>query len=151
MSSYRRILSIVEPGDAAAHALKRAALLARLCGASLAVASVIDHLPGGGDSIRDQVAQLTEATQRVERLAGKAGIRDAEVLISERDRKVLVGLVASWQPDLVVVAAGAPHGLAGWLEELQNLQGAERVDVLNVESERRPIGRRVVSALSGLF
>lgn len=152
MSSYRRILSVVDSSDGAAQVIRRAALMARLCGATLAVASVADHPPGGNDTVGARLAFIGDATRRVEKLAGKAGVRNTEVLISERDRRALAMLVHSWQPDLVVVAAGDPPlGLAGWLDALRAAGAHAPADVLKVEPDGPGIGRRVASALAGLF
>lgn len=150
MSSYRRVLTVVEPSDGAAQVIRRAALMARLCGASLAVASVADHPPGGDCSIRARLAFISDATRRIERLAGRAGVRDLEVLISERERHSLSALVGSWQPDLVVVAASDPRGLSGWLDTLRG-GAANPVDVLKVEPEPAGIRHRMATALAGLF
>jgi len=149
MSSYRRILSVVDPSDGSHHVIRRAALMARLCGASLAVASVADAPPGGDDSIRTRLAFISDSTRRIEKLAGKAGARDFEILVSERDRLSLSAVVGSWQPDLVVVAASEPRGLAGWLDSLRGTSVA--VDVLRVEPEQPGVGRRMAAALAGLF
>lgn len=151
MSSYRRVLTVVEPTDGAAHVIRRAALMARLCGATLAVASVADHPPGGDGSIRTRLSFVGEATHRVEKLAGRAGVRDLEVLISERDRNLLSALVGSWQPDLVVVAASDPRGLSGWTELLRSAATDHPIDVLKVEPEQPGIGRRMAAALAGLL
>lgn len=151
MSSYRRVLTVVEPSDGAAHVIRRAALMARLCGATLAVASVADHPPGGDNSIRARLAFMGDATRRVEKLAGKAGVRDLEVIISERDRSVLSALVGSWRPDLVVVASSDPRGLSGWMDLLRGNATGQPVDVLKVDPEQSGIGRRMASALAGIF
>lgn len=151
MSSYRRVISVVEPSDEAAHIIRRAAQIARLCGAALAVASVVDHPPGGDESIRTRLAFISDATRRIERLAGRAGARDFEVLISERERHLLSGLVGSWQPDLVVVAASDPRGLSGWLNALHGAGAAHRVDVLKVEPEPAGIGRSIAATFAGFF
>lgn len=152
MSSYRRVLSVVEPSDGAAHIIRRAALMARLCGASLAVASVADAPPGGDDSIWARLAFIGEATRRTEKLAGKAGVRDFEVLISERDHRALAAVVGSWNPDLVVISASDPRGLSGWLDTLHSAGAANPVDVLKVEPQTPAgIGYRMATALAGLF
>lgn len=149
MSSYHRVLSVVDSSDAAAHVIRRAALLARLCGASLAVASVADAPPGGDESVHARLAFIGEATRRAEKLAGKAGVRDFDVLISERDCHALSAVVGSWHPDLVVVSASDLRGLTGWLDSLRG--SFSRVDVLKVEPEGPGIGRRMATALAGLF
>ncbi len=149
MSSYHRVLSVVDSSDGASHVIRRAALMARLCGATLAVASVADAPPGGDDSIHSRLAFIGEATRRAEKLAGKAGASDFEVLISERDRHALSAVVGSWLPDLVVVSASDPRGLTGWLDSLRG--GSSSIDVLKVEPEGPGIGRRMANALAGLF
>lgn len=149
MSSYHRVLSVVDSSDGASHVIRRAALMARLCGASLAVASVADAPPGGDDSIRARLAFIGDATRRVEKLAGKSGARDFEVLISERDRRTLSAVVGSWRPDLLVVSASDPRGLSGWLESLRESDAP--IDVLKVEPEGPGISRRMAAALAGLF
>lgn len=151
MSSYRRVLSVIEPLEGAAHVIRRAALLARMCGATLAVASVADHPPGGNDSIRERLSFVTDATRRVERLAGSAGVRDLEVLVSERDCHALSALVGSWHPDLIVVGAREPRGLAGWTELLRESGADHAADVLKVEPEHTGVRRRVATVLAGLF
>lgn len=149
MSSYHRVLSVVDSSDGASHVIRRAALMARLCGASLAVASVADAPPGGDNSIRSRLAFIGEATRRAEKLAGKAGVRDFEVLISERDQLALSAVVGSWHPDLLVVSASDPRGLTGWLDSLRG--PSSRIDVLKVDQEGPGIGRRMANALAGLF
>lgn len=149
MSAYHRVLSVVDSSDGASHVFRRAALMARLCGASFAVASVADAPPGGDESIRARLVSIDVATRRAEKLAGKAGVRDFDVLISERDGHALSAVVGSWQPDLVVVSASDPHGLSGWLESLRG--ASARIDVLKVEPEGAGIGRRMAAAFAGLF
>lgn len=151
MSTYRRILSLVDTSGGTSDVVDRAALLSKRFGATLALASLADA-PGDGDtSIRYRLSSLSAATRRAERMAAKAGLENSEVLVSERDRHALAATVAAWRPDLLVLGASAPLGMQGWLEILRGLQGNHcHFDVLTVE-QQPGFARRVAGVLAALF
>lgn len=157
MPRYRRILSIVDASEASSDVVARTALLGKNLGATIALATISENSATADQSIQARFASIGNATQRAESLAGKAGLQNAEVLVSERDRHALAAVVASWSPDLLIVGSPAPGGLVGWLDVLRTLQGqGEAVDILMVEPRKTGprktgLGRRLAAALSGLF
>ena len=152
MPKYRRILTIIDASDTAGHVVARAALLGKLLGATIALATISDEKPHADQTIQARFASISAATTRAEGLAGRAGLRDLEVLVSERDPHALAAVIASWSPDLLVLGPTAPGGLVGWLDILRSIQGqGEALDVLTVEPKKQGLGRRFAAALSGLF
>lgn len=152
MPKYRRILSIVDASETSGYVVARAALLGKMLGATIALATISEESAFDDQSIQARFASIGMATQRAEGLASRAGLRNAEVLVSERDRHALAAVVASWSPDLLIVGSAAPGGLVGWLDVLRTLQGTgEAVDILMVEPRKAGLGRRLAAALSGLF
>ncbi len=152
MPAYRRILSLVDSSESNASVVGRAALLSKMCGATLALAAVSELTHGGEASISSRLSSISEASRRAEMLAYKAGLDDSEVLVSEHDSHALAATVAAWRPDLLVLGAAAPNGLQGWLDILRDMQGPNgRFDVLMVEQERPGIARRVANAMAGMF
>lgn len=152
MSTYRRILSLVDTSGGTSDVVDRAALLSKRFGATLALASLAEAPSDGDTSIRYRLSSLSAATRRAERMASKAGLENPEVLVSERDRHALAATVAAWRPDLLVLGATAPLGMQGWLEILRGLQGDHcHFDVLTVEPQQPGFARRVASVLAGLI
>ncbi len=152
MSTYRRILSLVDASETTSGVVDRAAQLSKRFGATLALASVAQQPSDGDTSIRYRISSLGAATRRAEQLALKAGLDKSEILVSERDRHALAATVAAWRPDLLVLGATAPMGMQGWLEILRGLQGPNgHFDVLTVEQEKSGFAHRMTGALAALF
>lgn len=156
MRSYQRILTIIDTCRAAEPVVRRAAQLALLYRASLAVACAVDY-PHGMETdhvpfkaplemrraivadVRDKLARLTEA----------AGAEQAELIVAEgAARQVAADLVASWHPDLVVLSGNSPISGLEWRLPASAIASSGHVDVLRVQMERPTVAGRLVQALA---
>lgn len=153
MSNYRRILTLVEPGNRAEAVARRGFQLARLHGAAFALAAVADYTPGEEceDSIPDMTpAQMRSAIARdvgarLQALVERVGATGAEVIAVTGSRLAAsADLVDSWKPDLVVLDSRMQRRLAG-------LEGRGPFDMLAVHPERQSFGGRLVRALASAF
>lgn len=156
MTTYRRVLALVAlNGDAEAVAA-RALQLSRSYNATLALAAVVDYSPGFEcDHVPFMTpAQLRQATirdvtERLDALVNNIGARGAEIIVAGgREQEAIDDIARSWQPDLVLVGARAPHGL----DRVADKPGrALPYDVLIVQNGRPSRVGRLINALSAAF
>lgn len=153
MSSYRRILAILDFSSQAEAVARRGLQIARAHGASLGLATVIDYTPGeaGEDcypaiSPQRQRQQIEEdVSGKLQRLAERIGAAGAEVITASGSRRQAAAeLAQSWRPDLVVVGAYARHGL-------EPGQSDTPFDLLTLQVDRPSLGGRVIRALAAAF
>lgn len=155
MRSYQRILTINDACHSAEPVVRRAAQLAQLYRASLALACVVDY-PAGLETdhvpfktpVEMRKAIVADVGEKMRKLAEAAGAAGAELIIAEgTSRQVSADLVRSWRPDLVVVS-----GEAAWPGEWEVIaRSVERdghVDVLRVQMDRPGIAGRLIQALA---
>lgn len=147
---YRRILSFVDISPTAVAVVRRATQVARFYSASFAVASVVDYPPGlECDHVpfltpgEFRVALIRDVTEKIQAIVSEADCHGAELIIAEgREKDVKTDIIASWKPDLVVIAEYAWHPA--------NAHGAARssfsqrhFDLLTVQSDRSGLAVRV--------
>ena len=153
MINYRRILTLVDFDSQAEAVARRGLQLARLHGATLALAGLVDYTPG--EECEDYIPVMTpnrmraaiaqDVSSKLQLLGDRIGAAGAEVIAAQGSRAAaLADLVNSWQPDLVVVGAHTRLGLNGWGGQLP-------FDVLTLQAEHPTLGGRVVRALASAF
>ncbi|MFO1283918.1 MAG: universal stress protein [Burkholderiales bacterium] len=118
MSGYRRVLAFVTVTVDAEAVVRRAVRMARLHGASLALATVADVVPGfecdrypvtSGDELKRAIAADLRA--RLDRLLVDAQGAGEIIVVCGETRDAVAHTLRSWRPDLVVVAGRADHGV----------------------------------------
>ncbi len=150
MPAYRRILALIDPGKNGEAVVRQAARLAASCHAELAVAGIVDYAPGFEcDHVPFRSPQemrraiVHDVTEKLGELTRRVGCRAEVIVVSGGARQAVDDLAHSWQPDLVLVGAQAPHGL-------RQADGAP-FDVLVVRAGRPGLAGRIIRALAAAF
>lgn len=155
MRSYQRILTIIDTCRSAEPVVRRAAQLAQLYRASLALACAVDY-PVGLDTdhvpfktpVEMRKALVADVGEKLRVLADSAGAGGAELIVAEgTSRQVAADLVTSWKPDLVVVSGEAAWPLE-WDAIARSVERDGRVDVLRVQMDRPGFAGRLIQALA---
>ena len=148
MSAYRRVLALVALNADAENVARRAAEMARFHGAALALAAVVDYVPGFES---DHLPFKTPAQMRAAICADVRTKLDAlvagggEVIVAAgSEAESVAAIFRSWQPDLVLVSARARHGLAADVQR-------QPFDLLLVQTQRQGYVGRLINALSFPF
>lgn len=155
MRTYRRILAFIDISADHKAVADRAAQLSRHYGADVALASVVDLRPGFDcDHVpfltprQLQKATAADVGKRVEAVADAAGLPAAEIIVgSGGEADTAAEIANSWQPDLVLVGADAPHGFDAAAPEKRG--GA--YDVLIVQTGKPGFAGRLINALAAAF
>ncbi|MEW5964760.1 MAG: universal stress protein [Pseudomonadota bacterium] len=155
MRSYQRILTIVDTCHSAEPVVRRAAQLAQLYRASLALACAVDYAAGLESDhipfmtpVEMRKAIVADVGEKLRKLADAAGAGGAELIVAEgTSREVTVDLVTSWQPDLVVVS-GEVAWPGEWNAIARSLECDGQIDVLRVQMDRPGFAGRIIQALA---
>lgn len=158
MTSYHRILAIVELDNDDARVLRRAAQISRWSGAPLLVLHVLDYAPGFDC---DQAPVLTRAQvesslaaaaqEKIDALLCRLAATTAHVLVVQGQAWEVAARVAQeWQTDLIVCSKAAryrlDHARSAW-----GLVRAYRGELLSVCAQRTGFGARLRSWLHPLL
>lgn len=110
MRHYRRIIAFIDIGPEAATTSQRAIQMARLHGAALALAGVVDFVPGyecdrypvvSGDEMR--LAIRADVQRQLDKLLKDASASGEVIVACGGVGEVVTRTLASWRPDLVIV------------------------------------------------
>lgn len=149
MPAYKRIMALVDPGRNGEAVVRQAARLAASCHAELAVAGIVDYVPGFEcDHVPFRTPQemrraiVRDVTEKLGELLRRLGCRAETIVASGSERQAVADLTRSWRPDLVLVGSHAPHGLGGAGGESPGF------DVLVVRAGRTGLAGRIVQALA---
>lgn len=151
MSNYRRILALVAVDSDSLAVAQRALQMARIHGATLALATVIDASP---DIEADRAeplsvnemheAQMRNIKEKLQQMTNAIGCdRGCEIIVCRGSQaKVVAELTSSWRPDLVLVDIRAPH-------RTEHDYGANSAyDILLVQNARPGFAGRMINALA---
>jgi nucleotide-binding universal stress UspA family protein len=156
MTTYHRILALVDVGRRGDQVMLRATELAAAHKAALAVAAIVDYVPGFECDhvpfrspqemqraiVRDVAEKLGESVRRL-------GIGGAEVVVvSGTESQAASDLMRSWRPDLVLVGSHAPHGLQKSAAAGNGHGMSPAYDLLVVRIGRPGLAGRVIRALA---
>lgn len=153
MHGYRRILAVIELGPDGEQVAGRAAALAQLTGARLALATIADTV-GEESSLapvltprQARAALAASLKHRLTHLATRIDAQQAELLVLAGPRSLMIEeLVEQWQPDLVLAAAHKSFGLE------RHQGGASTWDLLLVRLPApRSLTGRLVHRLAWVF
>ena len=151
MQRYRRVLAFVTVAVDAPAVVSRAAQLARLHASELALAAVVDIVPGfecdrypvvTGDELRREIA--TDVRARLERLLADARGAGEILVACGEESEAVTHVLRSWRPDLVVVSRRADHGVTS--------HARAGHDVLAVGGDEHPgFAGRLMNALASML
>lgn len=157
MTSYHRILAIVELDDDDARVLRRAAQISRWSGAPLLVLHVLDYAPGFDC---DQAPVLTRAQvesslaaaaqEKIDALVRRLAATAHVLVVQGQAWEVAARAAQEWQADLIVCSRAAryrlDHARPAW-----GALRAYRGELLSVRAQRSGFGARLRAWLHPLL